>query len=108
MGDHLLSQGIVMADFARQLERELAQAQASVENYASAAEELRREVNELRAELARIQGQTRWECTCGGTDCEGRKENERLRGLIQRILDYPYLPQKLATIIRKELENEQR
>lgn len=25
--------------------------------------------------------------------------------LIQRILDYPYLPQNLATIIRKELEN---
>lgn len=53
MGDHLLSQGIVMADFARQLERELAQRDA----------------------------------------------------LIQRILDYPYLPQNLATIIRKELEN---
>ena len=36
-------------------------------------------IEELRNEIARLKNQTNWVCKCGGTDCEGQKENEKLR-----------------------------
>ena len=37
------------------------------------------EIYKLRNEIARLNGQTNWVCKCGGTDCEGQKENAALR-----------------------------
>ena len=41
--------------------------------------DLERENAELRNEIARLNNQTNWVCKCGGTDCEGQKENAALR-----------------------------
>jgi hypothetical protein len=38
----------------------------------------------LRNELASLKHQTQWECSCGGTDCEGQKENAALRADAER------------------------
>lgn len=39
-----------------------------------------REINfALRNEVARLNGQTQWKCSCGGTDCDGQAENAALR-----------------------------
>lgn len=46
---------------------------------------LMKENERMRNELARVNGQTMWICTCGGTDCEGQKENAALRALLIRI-----------------------
>ena len=40
------------------------------------------EVVELRNEIARLKNQTNWVCSCGGTDCEGQRENAALRELV--------------------------
>ena len=40
------------------------------------------EIDKLRNEIARLKGQTNWVCKCGGTDCEGQKENAALRELV--------------------------
>ena len=42
-------------------------------------------IEELRNEIARLKGQTNWVCACGGTDCEGRKENAKLRAHAERV-----------------------
>lgn len=42
-------------------------------------DELLHKMQLLRNEVARLNGQTMWVCTCGGTDCAGRKENAALR-----------------------------
>lgn len=45
-------------------------------------DEIRRltvESDALRNEMASLKHQTQWECICGGTDCEGQKENAELR-----------------------------
>ena len=39
----------------------------------------------MRNEIARMNGQTRWQCQCGGTDCEGRRENAELRADKERL-----------------------
>ena len=41
----------------------------------------------LRNKLAALENQTQWECSCGGTDCEGQKENAALRE-DKEILDW--------------------
>ena len=61
----------VMADFARQLERKLVK--------------LERENAALRNEIARLNNQTNWVCSCGGTDCAGQKENAALRAALDCI-----------------------
>lgn len=43
------------------------------------------EVVELRNEIARLKGQTNWVCKCGGTDCEGQRENAALREDKERL-----------------------
>lgn len=40
---------------------------------------LERENAALRNEIVRLNNQTMWVCSCGGTDCAGRKENAALR-----------------------------
>ncbi len=44
------------------------------------------EVVELRNEIARLKGQTNWVCKCGGTDCEGQKENADLRDTLDAVI----------------------
>lgn len=51
------------------------------------------EVVELRNEIARLKGQTNWVCKCGGTDCEGQKENAELRKDKER-LDWIFWPSR--------------
>ena len=43
------------------------------------ARELERENAARRNEIARLNGQTMWICSCGGTDCAGKKDNAALR-----------------------------
>lgn len=49
------------------------------------ARKLERENAELRNEIARLNNQTNWVCKCGGTDCEGQKENAALREDKERL-----------------------
>ena len=44
------------------------------------------EVVELRNEIARLKNQTNWVCQCGGTDCEGQKENADLRNTLDAVI----------------------
>jgi hypothetical protein len=44
------------------------------------------EVVELRNEIARLKNQTNWVCKCGGTDCEGQKENADLRNTLDAVI----------------------
>lgn len=37
------------------------------------------EIQRLRADIRSLNGATRWQCACGGTDCDGQRENERMR-----------------------------
>lgn len=46
---------------------------------------LEHELMRARNEIARMNGQTRWQCSCGGTDCEGKRENEELRARFDRL-----------------------
>lgn len=45
------------------------------------------EVVELRNEIARLQNQTNWVCKCGGTDCEGQRENADLRDTLDAVIE---------------------
>lgn len=44
------------------------------------------EVVELRNEIARLKNQTNWVCKCGGTDCEGQRENADLRNTLDAVI----------------------
>ena len=71
--------------FAEDLARDGA---AGVEIVASASQQLarlERENTALRNEIARLNNQTNWVCKCGGTDCEGQRENAALRELAARM-----------------------
>lgn len=49
------------------------------------------EIYKLRNEIARLNGQTNWVCSCGGTDCEGQKENEKLQSELnyrRRVMEF--------------------
>ena len=49
------------------------------------------EIDKLRNEIARLKGQTNWVCKCGGTDCEGQKENEKLQSELnyrRRVMEF--------------------
>ena len=39
----------------------------------------------LRNEIVRLNNQTMWVCSCGGTDCAGQKENASLRADKERL-----------------------
>lgn len=49
-------------------------------------DKLERENAALRNELASLKHQTQWKCSCGGTDCEGQKENAALRSLLREAI----------------------
>jgi hypothetical protein len=71
--------------FAEDLARDGA---AGVNLVASASQQLarlERENTELRNEIARLNNQTNWVCKCGGTDCEGQRENAALRELTSTL-----------------------
>ena len=44
------------------------------------------EIDKLRNEIARLKGQTNWVCSCGGTDCEGQKENADLHDTLDAVI----------------------
>lgn len=44
------------------------------------------EIDKLRNEIARLQNQTNWVCSCGGTDCEGQRENADLRDTLDAVI----------------------
>ena len=49
------------------------------------------EIYKLRNEIARLKGQTNWVCSCGGTDCKGQKENEKLQSELtyrRRVMEF--------------------
>lgn len=48
-------------------------------------DEVLHKMQQLRNEVARLNGQTMWVCTCGGTDCAGQKENAALKIEINRL-----------------------
>lgn len=48
--------------------------------------QLEREANALRNHIATLENGTRWQCQCGGTDCEGMRDNEKLRAEVERRL----------------------
>lgn len=48
--------------------------------WADAFEVIERDNADLHNKLAALQHQSQWQCSCGGTDCEGLKENAKLRG----------------------------
>lgn len=43
------------------------------------ARQLERELAEAQNRIASLENGTRWQCSCGGTDCEWIEENKRLR-----------------------------
>lgn len=49
------------------------------------ARKLERENAALRNEIVRLNNQTMWVCSCGGTDCAGQKENAALRADRDRL-----------------------
>lgn len=49
-------------------------------------EALQRENAALRNRVASLENQSLWKCTCGGTDCEGQKENKVLRSLLREAI----------------------
>ena len=60
--------------------------------WADAFEVIERDNAELHNKLVALQHQTQWECSCGGTDCEGQKENATLRSLLREaVTDYELL-----------------
>ncbi len=44
------------------------------------------EIDKLRNEIARLKNQTNWVCSCGGTDCEGQRENADLRDTLDAVI----------------------
>ena len=58
---------------------------AACQEYRNKLDKLEAENSELRNELARVNNQTNWVCKCGGTDCEGQRENAALRELMSTL-----------------------
>lgn len=56
---------------------------AACVEYRAKLDKLEAENAELRNELARVNNQTNWECTCGGTDCAGQNENAELLKVVE-------------------------
>lgn len=69
----------VAAGLARQLERENAALREKAERYRLVTLRQDADNTALCNKLASLENQSQWKCTCGGTDCEGQKENAALR-----------------------------
>jgi hypothetical protein len=74
----------VKTEFARLLERELAAEREKAERYRLITLRQDAELAALCNKLAALENQTQWECSCGGTACEGQKENAALREMLAR------------------------
>lgn len=45
-----------------------------------------KELAALRNKVAGLEHRSQWQCSCGGTDCEGMKENVELRRLLREAI----------------------
>jgi hypothetical protein len=70
-----------------QLQRELAAEREKAERYRLVTLRQDADNTALCNKLAALENQTQWKCSCGGTDCEGQKENAALRE-DKEILDW--------------------
>lgn len=108
---------VVEPEFARELERENAalrrdvyQCPPTCENdyeglkWADAFEVIERDNAELHNKLTALQHQTQWECSCGGTDCEGQKENAALRKQLADVSRVRYSLEDALTRSQAEAE----
>ena len=86
----------------QQLERENAALREKAERYRLVTLRQDADNTALCNKLAALENQTQWECSCGGTDCEGIKENAELRSLVQHW--YKLVPQN----IRSSIEDAQK
>jgi predicted nuclease with TOPRIM domain len=68
----------------QQLERENAALREKAERYRLVTLRQDADNTALCNRLAALENQTQWECSCGGTDCEGQKENAVLRADAER------------------------
>lgn len=79
----------VDVDVARSLEKRLTAAKAEIArlqelNSRCAKDGIGHAHRAERAE-AQLRERTQWQCKCGGTDCAGQAENERLRAEVERL-----------------------
>lgn len=86
----------------QQLQRENAALREKAERYRLVTLRQDADNTALCNKLAALENQTQWECSCGGTDCEGQKENAALRKLVQHW--YKLVPQN----IRSSIEDAQK
>lgn len=86
----------------QQLERENAALREKAERYRLVTLRQDADNTALCNKLAALENQTQWECSCGGTDCEGQKENAALRKLVQHW--YKLVPEN----IRSSIEDAQK
>ena len=77
----------VLLGKVEQLRRELATEREKAERYRLVTLRQDADNTALCNKLAALENQTQWECSCGGTDCEGQKENDALRD-DKKILDW--------------------
>lgn len=79
----------IIARHIEPLAREKSDWNAKANDLALALDVANDHIDDLVAERDRLRAQlrekTQWVCQCGGTDCEGQKENERLRAEVERL-----------------------
>lgn len=79
----------VDVDVARSLEKQLTAAKAEtaalMRQCATYASTIMDETARADAAEAQLRERTQWQCACGGTDCAGQAENERLRAEVERL-----------------------
>ena len=68
-----------LASMVRELQDENAALREKAEHYRLVTLRQDADNTALCNKLAALENQTQWECSCGGTDCEGMKENAVLR-----------------------------
>ena len=76
-----------LASMVRELQDENAALREKAERYRLVTLKQDADNTALCNKLAALENQTQWECSCGGTDCEGQKENAALRE-DKEILDW--------------------
>lgn len=72
--------------------------------WAEAFAVIERDNAELHNKLATLQHQSQWQCSCGGTDCEGQKENAALRQQLEDVKRVRYSLEDALTCAHDEAE----
>lgn len=66
------------------------------------------DINTLRAEIERLKvaqrERTQWKCACGGTDCDGQKENKLLRTEVERLKDFELNYETLTRLLHNRFK----